>query len=97
MAEPSDGDRRQGPASFGLGETAPDSVWLPDLECIGSALANDRTDLAHGFGSYLSALSFVLAFLDTWGEEEVGVVAACRGRQAARNGRVTSVGAFHLN
>lgn len=76
--EPSDASCSQGPAPLGLCEATPDAIRLPDLESVGSALANDGTDLAHGLRPHLSALSFVLAFLIARGEEEMGVVAAAK-------------------
>ncbi len=64
-----------GPATFGLGETAPDSVRFLDLECIGAALAHDGTDLTHSFRTHLASLPFIFSFLGTRREEEMGVVA----------------------
>lgn len=79
MDERSDAGRRQRPAPFGFRESAPDSIRFPYLEGIGTAFADNRTDLAHSLGSHLSALSLILAFLSVWGEEKVGVVAATEG------------------
>ncbi len=77
----SDADHSDRLAPLSFGEATPDPVGFPDLERIGPALPNNGAHLAHSLGTHLSSLSFILAFLGAWREEEVGVVAAaqCNG------------------
>ncbi len=76
MAERSDDHGRKRFATLRLSEAAPDPVGLLDLEGVGSAITDHGTDLADSLRTDLSSLPFILAFLGTWWEEEVGVVAA---------------------
>ena len=62
--------------ALSLGETAPDTVRLLDLDRIIAALPSHGAHLADSLGSYLAALAFVFSFLGTGGEEEVRMVAA---------------------
>ena len=71
MAEQSDGDRRERSAALGLGETAPDSVRLLDLDRIVTTLLRHGAHLAYCLGSHLAPFAFVFSFLGTWREEEV--------------------------
>jgi hypothetical protein len=68
-----------GPAPLSLCESAPDAIRFPDLKGVRSAVSYDWTHLAHSLRTGLSALSFILAFLDIGGKEEMGVVAAAQG------------------
>jgi len=57
--------------ALGFGQTAPDAVWLLDLEGVLSTFLSYRANLAHGLGANLSTFSFVFAFLGTRWKKEV--------------------------
>jgi hypothetical protein len=78
MVERSDGDRREFPPTLGLGEAAPNTVGLPDLESIGPTVECDGTDLAYSLCPNLPSLPFVLTFLGARRKEEMGMVAAAQ-------------------
>ena len=74
-------DPRECVSTLGLGEAAPDAVWLPDRQGVLATFALYRAYLAHRLRPHLAALSLILAFLRARGEEEVGVVSAAECRR----------------
>ncbi len=68
-------------ASLCLGESAPDAIGLPDRHRVVTTIALYRTDLTHGFRTYLSSFSLVLALLSARWEEKMGMISAAKSRR----------------
>jgi len=68
-------------ATFGLGESAPNSVRLLDFECVLAAFIGDGADLTYSLCPDFSTFPFVLSFLGARWKKEVRVVPAaqCHG------------------